>query len=171
VALIVVAVFQWGWAAEAIGAGKPGPVESIMPVLLFPVLFGLSMDYQVFLLTRIHEAWLRHRDNRRAVRDGLATTGGIITAAALIMIVVFAAFMLEDNRDIKEFGLGLAAAVLMDAVVIRAMIVPALMLLLGRSNWWFPRRLDRILPRVSVEEPAAAWHASPDIARLTGRHR
>jgi RND superfamily putative drug exporter len=164
---VLVAVFQWGWAAQAIGAGKSGPVESIMPVLLFPVLFGLSMDYQVFLLTRIHEAWLRHRDNRRAVRDGLAVTGGIITAAALIMIVVFAAFMLEDNRDIKEFGLGLAAAVLMDAVVIRSMIVPALMLLLGRSNWWFPRWLDRILPHVSVEEPAAAWHASPDVARLT----
>jgi RND superfamily putative drug exporter len=164
---VLVAVFQWGWAAQAIGAGKSGPVESIMPVLLFPVLFGLSMDYQVFLLTRIHEAWLRHRDNRRAVRDGLAVTGGIITAAALIMIVVFAAFMLEDNRDIKEFGLGLAAAVLMDAVVIRSMIVPALMLLLGRSNWWFPRWLDRILPHVSVEEPAAALHASPDVARLT----
>jgi RND superfamily putative drug exporter len=163
---VLVAVFQWGWAAAAIGVGMPGPVESIMPVLLFPVLFGLSMDYQVFLLTRIHEAWLRHRDNRRAVRDGLAVTGGIITAAALIMIVVFAAFMLEDNRDVKEFGLGLAAAVLMDAVVIRSMIVPALMLLLGRSNWWFPRRLDQILPHVSVEEPAAARHASPDIARL-----
>jgi RND superfamily putative drug exporter len=151
---VLVAVFQWGWAATAIGVDKQGPVESIMPVLLFPVLFGLSMDYQVFLLTRIHEAWLRHHDNRRAVRDGLAATGGIITAAALIMIVVFAAFMLEDNRDIKEFGLGLAAAVLMDAVVIRSVIVPALMILLGRSNWWFPRWLDRILPHVSVEEPA-----------------
>jgi putative drug exporter of the RND superfamily len=153
---VLVAVFQWGWAAAAIGVDKPGPVESIMPVLLFPVLFGLSMDYQVFLLTRIHESWQRHRDNRRAVRDGLAATGGIITAAALIMIVVFAAFMLEDNRDIKEFGLGLAAAVLMDAVVIRSIIVPALMILLGRSNWWFPRRLDRILPHLSVEEPAGA---------------
>ena len=164
---VLVAVFQWGWAAAAIGVDKSGPVESIMPVLLFPVLFGLSMDYQVFLLTCIHEAWLRHPDNRRAVRDGLAATGGVITAAALIMIVVFAAFMLEDNRDIKEFGLGLAAAVLLDAVVIRSVVVPALMILLGRSNWWFPRWLDRILPHVSVEEPAAAWHASPDIARLT----
>jgi RND superfamily putative drug exporter len=125
------------------------------------------MDYQVFLLTRIHQAWQRHRGNRRAVRDGLAATGGIITAAALIMIVVLAAFMLEDNRDIKEFGPGLAAAVLLDAIVIRAMIVPALMLLLGRSNRWFPRQLDQILPHVPVEEPAAAWHASPDIARLT----
>jgi putative drug exporter of the RND superfamily len=162
---VLVAVFQWGWAAAAIGVEKPGPVESIMPVLLFPVLFGLSMDYQVFLLTRIHEAWQRHRDNRGAVRDGLAATGGIITAAALIMIVVFAAFMLEDNRDIKEFGLGLAAAVLMDAVVIRAAVVPALMILAGRSNWWFPRRLDRILPRLSVEDPDAARLASPDGAR------
>jgi RND superfamily putative drug exporter len=155
---VLVAVFQWGWAAAAIGVDKRGPVESIMPVLLFPVLFGLSMDYQVFLLTRIHEAWLRHGDNRRAVRDGLAATGGTITAAALIMIVVFAAFMLEDNRDIKEFGLGLAAAVLLDAVVIRSAIVPALMLLLGRSNWWFPRWLDRVLPRISVEPAMAAGH-------------
>ena len=155
---VLVAVFQWGWAAAAIGVDKRGPVESIMPVLLFPVLFGLSMDYQVFLLTRIHEAWLRHGDNRRAVRDGLAATGGTITAAALIMIVVFAAFMLEDNRDIKEFGLGLAAAVLLDAVVIRSVVVPALMLLLGRSNWWFPRWLDRVLPRISVEPAMAAGH-------------
>jgi RND superfamily putative drug exporter len=166
---VLVAVFQWGWAAQVIGVDRHGPVESIMPVLLFPVLFGLSMDYQVFLLIRIHEGWLRHRDNRRAVRDGLAATGGIITAAALIMIVVFAAFMLEDNRDIKEFGLGLAAAVLIDAVIIRGAIVPSLMLLLGRSNWWFPGWLDRVLPRIWVEEatpsPDATWTAAGAVSR------
>jgi len=148
---IVTAVFQWGWAGGLFGVNRAGPIETFLPVMLFAILFGLSMDYEVFLVTRIHEEWLKTGDNRAAVRTGLATTGKTITAAALIMILVFGSFLLGGERVIKEFGLGLAAGVLVDAIVIRATIVPAVMLLLGRANWWFPAWLDRRLPRISVD--------------------
>jgi RND superfamily putative drug exporter len=148
---VLVAVFQWGWLDSALGVTRTGPVESFLPVMLFAILFGLSMDYQVFLVTRIHEEWRRTGDNRAAVRDGLAATGRTITSAALIMILVFASFALGDLRAIKEFGLGLAGGILVDAVLIRSAVVPALMLLFGQANWWFPRWLDRALPRVAVE--------------------
>jgi RND superfamily putative drug exporter len=148
---VLVAVFQWGWLGSALGVTRTGPVESFLPVMLFAILFGLSMDYQVFLVTRIHEEWRRTGDNRAAVRDGLAATGRTITSAALIMILVFASFALGDLRAIKEFGIGLAGGILVDALVIRSAVVPALMLLFGRANWWFPRWLDRALPRVAVE--------------------
>jgi RND superfamily putative drug exporter len=148
---IVVAVFQWGWLGGLIGVYRPGPVEAFLPVMLFSILFGLSMDYEVFLVMRIHEEWLRTGDNREAVRLGLSATGGTITAAAAIMIVVFGSFILGGQRVIKEFGVGLSAAIFVDAVVIRTALVPAIMLLMGKANWWFPRWLDRVLPRIHVE--------------------
>jgi RND superfamily putative drug exporter len=148
---IVTAVFQWGWLGDLFGVSRPGPVEAFLPVMLFAILFGLSMDYEVFLVMRIHEEWLRSGDNGLAVRRGLSATGGTITAAAAIMIVVFGSFILGGERIIKEFGLGLAAAIFVDAVIIRTALVPSLMLLMGKANWWFPVWLDRILPRIHVE--------------------
>jgi RND superfamily putative drug exporter len=148
---IVTAVFQWGWLGDLFGVSRPGPVEAFLPVMLFAILFGLSMDYEVFLVMRIHEEWLRSGDNGVAVRRGLSATGGTITAAAAIMIVVFGSFILGGERIIKEFGLGLAAAIFVDAVIIRTALVPSLMLLMGKANWWFPAWLDRILPRIHVE--------------------
>ena len=152
---VVVAVFQWGWGAELIGLGRSGPIEPFLPVILFALLFGLSMDYQVFLVSRMHEEWIRTRDNRTAVRVGHAATGKVIVVAASIMVFVFGAFVGGDARTIKLMGLGMAAAVLLDAFVIRMLIVPALMHRLGRANWWLPAWLDRILPHLSIEGPAA----------------
>jgi RND superfamily putative drug exporter len=148
---ILTAVFQWGWMGGLFGVSRPGPVEAFLPVMLFAILFGLSMDYEVFLVMRIHEEWLRSGDNNGSVSHGLAATGGTITAAAAIMIVVFGSFILGGERIIKEFGLGLAAAIFVDAVVIRTALVPSLMLLMGKANWWFPAWLDRSLPRIHVE--------------------
>jgi RND superfamily putative drug exporter len=148
---VVTAVFQWGWAGALFGVSRTGPVESFLPVMLFAILFGLSMDYEVFLVMRIHEEWLRTGDNRQAVRRGLAATGRTITAAAVIMVLVFGSFILGGERVIKEFGLGLSAAILVDAILIRSGLVPSLMLMFGRANWWFPKWLDRILPRIHVE--------------------
>ncbi|MFI0349756.1 MMPL family transporter [Actinomadura sp. 9N407] len=139
-------VFQYGWF------GVPaGPVEAFIPVMIFAIVFGLSMDYEVFLLSRIHEEWIRTRDPAAAVREGLAATGQVITAAGAIMIVVFAAFVLSPSRMLQQFGLGLAVAILLDAVVIRCLIVPAAMQLLGRHAWWLPGPLARRLPEVSLE--------------------
>ncbi len=149
---ILVAVFQWGWLGTVFSVNRPGPIEAFLPVMLFAILFGLSMDYQVFLVTRIHEEWLKSGDNKIAVRDGLAATGKTITAAALIMIVVFGSFILGGERVIKEFGLGLAGGILIDALVIRMAIVPALLGLFGKANWWFPKSLDRILPHIGLEQ-------------------
>ena len=152
---VVVAVFQDGIGLELLGVDRTGPILAFLPVILFAILFGLSMDYEVFLLSRIHEEWVHRRDNREAVLHGLAATGRTITAAAAIMVMLFLAFVLGPDLTIKLFGLGLAAAVLLDAVVVRSVLVPALMLLLGRANWYLPRWLDRVLPRLSVEGPAA----------------
>ena len=148
---VVVAVFQHGVLGSLLGVNRAGPIEPYVPVMLFAIIFGLSMDYEVFLVSRIHEEWLRRQDNTEAVRAGLAATGKTITAAALIMILVFGSFILGGEKVIKEFGIGLAVGILVDAVVIRMAIVPALMKLLGRSNWWYPRWLDRITPRISVD--------------------
>ncbi|GAB7044557.1 MULTISPECIES: MMPL family transporter [Catenuloplanes] len=134
------AVFQWGWGAELIGLDGPVPIEAYVPMMLFALLFGLSMDYEVFLLTAVREHWERTGDNRRAVRDGLAETGVVITSAALIMVCVFASFVLGDEPVIKMMGLGLAVAITVDATVIRGLLVPAVMTLLGAANWWTPRR-------------------------------
>jgi len=159
---VLVAVFQWGWAGTVFQVNRPGPIEAFLPVMLFAILFGLSMDYEVFLISRIREEWLKSGDNRTAVRNGLAATGKTITAAALIMILVFGSFILGGIRVIKEFGLGLSAGILMDAVLIRMAIVPALMFMMGKANWWFPRWLDRLLPGVSVDRGQRADQAPPD---------
>jgi RND superfamily putative drug exporter len=157
---VLVAVFQWGWLGSVFEVNRAGPIESFLPVMLFAILFGLSMDYEVFLISRIQEEWLASGDNHTAVRRGLAATGKTITAAALIMILVFGSFILGGERVIKEFGLGLAAGIAIDALLIRMAIVPSLMFLFGRANWYFPRWLDRILPRLSVDPdlPPAAIH-------------
>jgi RND superfamily putative drug exporter len=150
---VVIAIFQWGWGSELLGLGSAGPIEPFLPVIMVSVLFGLSMDYQVFLVSRMYEEWLATGDNRRAVRVGLAETGRVINSAAVIMISVFLAFVLSGDRVIAMFGIALAAAVAVDAFVLRTLLVPALMHLLGRANWWLPRRLDRVLPRISIEPP------------------
>ncbi|WP_396231020.1 MMPL family transporter, partial [Frankia sp. EI5c] len=144
-------IFQYGWLSEGMGAGPGGPIDAWMPVMLFAILFGLSMDYQVFLVSRMHEEWIHTRDNKRSVTIGQGETGGIITAAAIIMIAVFLGFVLSPGRPIKIFGTGLASAVFLDAFVLRTMLVPSLMHLLGKSNWYLPKWLDRITPHVSVE--------------------
>jgi putative drug exporter of the RND superfamily len=148
---LIVAVFQWGWGASLIGVDNTGPIVSFFPIFLFAIVFGLSMDYEVFLMSRIHEEWEHRHDATVAVTRGLALTGRVITAAAAIMVTVFASFMLGDERIIKLFGLGLAAAVFIDAVIIRSVLVPAVMQLFGRRAWWLPDWLDRILPRLHVE--------------------
>ncbi len=153
---VVTAVFQWGWGGSVIGIGKEGPVEPFLPVMMFAILFGLSMDYEVFLVSRMHEDWLETFDNSDAVTRGQAETGQVITAAASIMVLVFASFVFGGERIIKEFGIGLATAILIDALLVRTVLVPGVMHLIGRSNWWLPRWLDRILPRVSVEGPDAS---------------
>jgi RND superfamily putative drug exporter len=148
---VLVAFFQWGWGSEALGLGRAGPIEAFLPVIILAVLFGLSMDYQVFLVSRMHEEWVHGHDNRYAVTTGQATTGRVITAAAAIMISVFAAFVFGGQRIIAEFGIGLAAAVILDAFVLRTVLVPALMHLFGKANWWLPAPVDRRMPHLSVE--------------------
>ena len=147
---VVVLVFQQGWLGSWIGVDA-GPIEPFIPMMLFAIVFGLSMDYEVFLLSRVREEFDRSGDARGSVADGLASTARVITAAAAIMVVVFASFVFEDNRAIKMFGLGLAVAVLLDATVVRLLLVPAAMELLGARNWWVPRWLDRLLPRLTID--------------------
>ncbi len=152
---VVVAIFQWGWGAGLIGLDGPVPIESYVPMMMFAVLFGLSMDYEVFLLTAFTEHYQRTGDITTAVRRGLADTGQLITAAALIMVVVFASFILPDNAVVKMFGVGLATAVLVDATIVRCILVPSLMVLAARWTWWMPSWLDRALPHLNVEgDPA-----------------
>ncbi len=151
---VIVAVFQWGWLSGPLHTGKTAPIDPWMPVMLFTILFGLSMDYEVFLLSRIREEWLRTGDNANAVADGLAQTARVITAAAAIMFCVFGSFVVGDLRVLKVFGLGLAVAVLIDATIVRLVLVPSTMELLGNINWWFPKWLDRIVPSLDVEGEA-----------------
>jgi len=151
---LLVGVFQHGWGKSLVGLGREGPIEAWAPMMLFAVVFGLSMDYEVFLLSRIRESYDRSGDNAEAVADGLASTARVITAAAAIMICVFSSFVLNDEYAIKLFGFGLAAAVFLDATLVRLVLVPATMELLGDRNWWLPGWLDRILPVVHVETTA-----------------
>jgi RND superfamily putative drug exporter len=153
----MVAVFQWGIGASLIGIGKEGPIEAWAPMMLFAIVFGLSMDYEVFLLTRVREEYDRTGDNGRAVADGLAATGRVISAAALIMFCVFGSFMLGDERALKLLGFGLAFAVLIDATIVRLVLVPAAMELMGKANWWAPAWLVKVLPTIRVDnvEPEA----------------
>ena len=147
---VLVAIFQWGWAKDIFGV-EPAPIAPFMPMMLFAIVFGLSMDYEVFLLSRIREEWVRTGDAKASVADGLAATARVITAAAAIMVFVFGSFLGESMRTVKLFGFGLALAVLLDATVVRMLLVPATMELLGDRNWWLPRWLDRILPSVNIE--------------------
>ncbi len=147
---VVTAIFQWGWMGGVLDI-SPAPIEPFVPMMMFAIVFGLSMDYEVFLLSRVREEWLRTGDSRTSVADGLAATARVITAAAAIMVVVFGSFILEPDRLIKLFGVGLAVAVLLDATIVRMLLVPATMELLGDKNWWLPRWLDRILPNIDVE--------------------
>ncbi|MFI1397464.1 MMPL family transporter [Streptomyces sp. NPDC020681] len=148
---VVVAVFQWGWGGPALGVSGDVPIESYVPMMMFAIVFGLSMDYEIFLLTRVHEAWLRTGDAKASVAHALEITARVITCAALIMVSVFAAFIISDNIVVKMLGLGLAVSVLIDATVVRLLLVPAVMTLLGKSAWWLPRWLDKILPHVDTE--------------------
>jgi RND superfamily putative drug exporter len=154
---VVVAVFQWGWGGSLLGVDAPVPIESYVPMIMFAIVFGLSMDYEVFLLSRVHEAWLRTRDTHAGVADGLAVTARVITSAALIMMCVFFAFLASSSVVIKILALGLGVSVLIDATLIRLLIVPSAMFLLGERSWWLPGWLDRILPHLEPEaegEPA-----------------
>ncbi|MFE4943803.1 MMPL family transporter [Streptomyces sp. NPDC056641] len=158
---VVVAVFQWGWGGPSLGISGTVPIESYVPMMMFAIVFGLSMDYEVFLLARVQESWLRTHESRGSVALGLEITARVISCAALIMVSVFAAFILSDNIVVKMLGLGLAVSVLIDATIVRLLLVPAVMTLLGSSAWWLPRWLDRILPRLDREgEEATPYRRS-----------
>ena len=147
---ITVAIVQWGWLSDVTGL-TPGPIETFAPMMFFAIVFGLSMDYEVFLLSRIKEEYNRTGDSHTSVANGLAATARVITAAAAIMVFVFGSFLLENDRTFKLFGVGLASAIFLDATIVRMLLVPATMELLGDKNWWLPRWLDRILPNINVE--------------------
>jgi RND superfamily putative drug exporter len=161
---VVVALFQWGWLSDVTGV-QPAPIEPWAPMMLFAIVFGLSMDYEVFLLSRVREEWHRTGDSRTSVADGLAATAKVITAAAAIMVVVFGSFLLESDRTLKLMGTGLATAILLDATIVRLLLVPATMELLGDRNWWLPRWLDRLLPTIDVEGHAEPLVDDPDPER------
>jgi len=148
---VVTAVFEKGWGASLVGLDGPVAIVSYVPLMMFAVLFGLSMDYEVFLMSHVREAWQRTRDNKQAVIEGIGTTGRVITSAALIMVSVFFAFILNGDPTVKQFGVGMGVAVAVDATLVRCLLVPAVMVLLGRANWWFPRWLDRVMPNFSIE--------------------
>ena len=150
---VIVMVFQWGWLHALTGI-EPGPIESFIPVMLFAIVFGLSMDYEVFLVSRMHERWTRTRESSRAVAEGLALTGRVVTAAAAIMVCVFLSFVLGEDRVIKEFGLSLATAVFLDALVIRCLLLPAVLHIVGRRTWLLPAWLARGMPQLNIEGTA-----------------
>ncbi len=158
---VVVAIFQWGWGKGLVGLEETVPIVSFVPMMMFAILFGLSMDYEVFLLSRIREEYLVDRDNLQSVVDGLAHTAGVITSAALIMIAVFLSFLLNDDPTVKMVGVGLATAVAVDATIVRIVLVPSTMVLLGHANWWLPRWLDRLLPSLDVE--GESWLPEPEL--------
>ena len=152
---VVQAIFERGWLGGLLGI-QPGPIEAFIPLMVFAIVFGLSMDYEVFLVSRIHEEWQQRGDASAAVREGLARTGRVITAAAAVMIAVFASFAAGDDRVLKLFGLALATAVFLDAIVIRTILLPAVLELLGRRTWAFPNWFDRRLPQLAIEPTPAA---------------
>jgi RND superfamily putative drug exporter len=160
---VVTAVFQLGWGSSLIGLDHSIPIVSFVPLLMFAILFGLSMDYEVFLLTQMREHFTKYGDERRAVVEGLANTGRVITSAAAIMVCVFTSFVLNGDPVVKEFGVGLAVAIAIDSTLVRCLLVPAVMVLLGKRAWWLPRWLDRIVPRISIE--GEEYFAKRDAAR------
>ena len=163
---VAVAIFQYGWLGGLLGI-QAGPIDAFIPVMLFSIVFGLSMDYEVFLVSRIHEEWTRRGDASHAVVQGLAKTGRVITAAATIMICVFLSFGLNDDRAVKLFGLSFAIAVFVDAFIVRSLLLPALLQLLGRRTWWLPAALERRLPHLAIEAPAAMVEADAEPAQRT----
>jgi RND superfamily putative drug exporter len=160
---VVVAVFQWGWAADLIGVKEQVPIMPLAPMLMFAILFGLSMDYEVFLLSRVREQFVRHGDAKKAMVEGVAYTGRVITSAGLIMISVFGAFILSHDVTTKMFGIGLAFAVFLDVTLVRMVLVPAVMSLLGARAWWLPAWLDRLLPTIDLE----GGHVEGELTELT----
>jgi putative drug exporter of the RND superfamily len=148
---VIVMVFQWGWGMDVIGLESTVPVIPFIPMFMFAVLFGLSMDYEVFLLSRVREEYVRSGDSDASVIRGIAGSARVITSAALIMICVYLGFVLGEDPATKMMGLGLATAILIDATLVRMVLVPAAMRLMGRANWWLPGWLDRVLPKVDVE--------------------
>jgi putative drug exporter of the RND superfamily len=164
---VVTAVFQWGWGASLIGLDHSIPIVSFVPLLMFAILFGLSMDYEVFLLTQMREHYKAHGDPKRAVVEGLANTGRVITSAAAIMVCVFTSFVLNGNPIVKEFGVGLAVAIAIDSTLVRCLLVPAVMVLAGKRMWWMPSWLDRFLPHISIE--GEDYFAKGDAAAATER--
>ena len=163
---VVQAVFERGWLGSLFGV-QAGPIDAFIPVLAFAIVFGLSMDYEVFLVSRVHEEWQARADASAAVREGLARTGRVITAAAAVMVAVFGAFAISGSRTLEMFGLGMASAVFLDALVIRCLIVPAAMQLLGPRAWWLPAGLARILPRVALERDRS--RLAPERERVISR--
>jgi RND superfamily putative drug exporter len=163
---LVVAVFQWGWGSSWVGIDETVPIPSFVPMPMFAIVFGLSMDYEVFLLSRVHEAYVATKDSHRAVAIGIGATARIITTAAAIMVTVFTSFVLSDDPTVKMLAVGMAGAVLIDATVVRMILVPAAMSLLGDAAWWMPRWLDRVLPDIQLEGPPVVRHTRP----LTPRH-
>ena len=161
---VLTAVFQWGWLSGLIGLSGPVPIVSYVPLFMFAILFGLSMDYEVFLVSQIQEHLHAGEDNKSAVVSGLLTGARVITAAAAIMVFVFGSFVLNGDPTIKQFGVGLAVAVILDATVVRCLLVPAVMVLMGKANWWMPGWLRRVVPKISIEgaEFFAARDALPD---------
>jgi RND superfamily putative drug exporter len=164
---VVTAVFENGWGVSVVGLSDEIAIVSFVPLMMFAILFGLSMDYEVFLMTHIKEAWERTGDNRQAVIDGVAHTGRVITSAALIMVSVFFAFVINGDPTVKQFGVGMGVAVAVDATIVRCLLVPAVMTVLGRSNWWFPHWLDRIVPNFSIE--GETWFRERDAAAAEER--
>ncbi len=159
---VVTAVFEKGWGVSIVGLESEVAIVSFVPLMMFAILFGLSMDYEVFLMTHIKEAWERTNDNKQAVIDGVAHTGRVITSAALIMVSVFFAFVINGDPTVKQFGVGMGVAVAVDATIVRCLLVPAVMTLLGRANWWFPHWLDRVIPNFSIE--GDEWFRERDAA-------
>jgi RND superfamily putative drug exporter len=170
----VTAIFQHGWGSQLLGVGTGAPVMYLVPVMVVGIMFGLSMDYQVFLVSRMHEEWTHTHDNRRAVRIGVGETARVIAAAALIMLSVFASFGFSGERIVSMIGIGLASAVVVDAFIVRLTLIPAVMTLLGRANWYYPRWAERITPRVSVEGPGhtaptgSSDHETPELVSAEG---
>jgi RND superfamily putative drug exporter len=160
---VVTFVFQEGHGASLIGLDGSVPIASYVPLFMFAILFGLSMDYEVFLLTQIEEHYKEEDDAHKAVVDGLATTGRVITSAALIMVCVFSSFILNGNAVVKQFGVGLAVAIAIDATIVRCLAVPAIMTLMGRAAWWLPRPIGRVLPKISIE--GSEYFAEQDAKR------
>jgi RND superfamily putative drug exporter len=164
---VIVAVFQWGWGASLIGVHTTSPIPAYVPMMVFAIVFGLSMDYEVFLLSRVHEAWITTRDAHRSVARGIGSTARVITTAAAIMVTVFLSFVLSDQNAVKMLAIGMAVAVLIDASIVRMILVPAVMALLGAHAWWMPRWLEPVLPRLHLEGSEAAA-AAPGAEALAG---